>query len=330
MTDQIRNVAMPKGRVRLLKLLQVRELVLVVVIILGGAIMSFTSPVFFSQANMMAILLGLSIEAIIAAGMTILLVSGGFDLSVGSVVAFSGVIACMCLKANIPVPISILLGVMSGTAVGSITGLIVSKWNINPFIITLGMMSIVRGFVLILANGVTIIDLPASFTIIGQGKLFGVQYPIIITLVVIIIGDILLRRSSFFRQNYYIGGNEKAAGMTGINVKAIKIFNYALAGTMAAAAGVVTAARLASASVNIGVGMELKVITACVIGGSSLSGGEGSILGSFLGSLLMATLINSLNIMGTDVYWQNVITGLILIGAVILDTVLKQKREAAV
>lgn len=330
MTDLTRNATMSKGRVNLLKLLQVRELVLVIVIILGGTIMSFASPVFFSQANIMAILLGLSIEAIIAAGMTILLVSGGFDLSVGSVVAFSGVIACMCLKANIPVPISILLGVLSGTAIGSVTGLIVSKWNINPFIITLGMMSIVRGFVLILANGVTIIDLPASFTIIGQGKLFGMQYPIVITLVVIVIGDILLRRSSFFRQNYYIGGNEKAAGMTGIKVRSIKVFNYALAGTMAAAAGVITAARLASASVNIGVGMELKVITACVIGGASLSGGEGSILGSFLGSLLMATLINSLNIMGTDVYWQNVITGLILIGAVVLDTVLKQKREAAV
>jgi len=313
----------------LIRLLEIRELVLVFIIVLGGIVMSIVSPIFLKPSNLMAILLGLSVEAIIAAGMTVLLVSGGLDLSVGSTVAFSGVIACMCIKAEIPVFISIILGILSGALIGLVNGLIIARWEINPFIVTLGMLSIVRGLVLILANGVTIIDLPASFTVLGQGKVFGIQYPIIFTIIIIIIGDILLRRSTFFRQNYYIGGNEKAALMTGIKVNKIKIFNYVLVGTTSAIAGVLMAARLASASVNIGVGLELKVITASVIGGASLSGGEGSIVGAFLGSLLMATLINSLNILGIDVYWQNVITGMILIMAVVLDTVLKRKREQA-
>jgi ribose transport system permease protein len=235
----------------------------------------------------------------------------------------------MAIKAGIPVFFSVLAGILSGSLVGLINGFIIAHWMINPFIVTLGMLSIVRGLVLILAGGVTIINLPESFTILGQGKIFGLQFPIILMFFIIIVGDLLLRRSRFFRQNYYIGGNEKAAVLTGIKVRQIKMFNYFLTATLAGIAGVLMAARLASASVNIGVGLELKVITASVIGGGSLSGGEGSIAGAFLGALLMGTLINSLNILGIDVYWQNVITGMILIGAVILDNVMKRRREEA-
>ncbi len=318
----------PAGKIR--RFFEIREFVLVFIILAGAVVMSFVSPIFLSMPNMKAILLGLSVEAIIAAGMTILLVSGGLDMSVGSTMAFSGVIACMAIKAGVPVFFSVILGIASGSAVGLINGIIVARWQINPFIVTLGMLSIVRGLVLILAKGVTIINLPPAFTILGQGSVFGIQFPIIFTVVVIIIGDILLRRARFFRQNYYIGGNEKAAVLSGIKVKQVKIFNYVLTGSLAAVAGILMSARLASASVNIGVGLELKVITASIIGGASLSGGEGSIAGAFLGSLLMATLINSLNILGIDVYWQNVITGIILIAAVILDNVLKRRREEAI
>jgi ribose transport system permease protein len=311
------------------RILEVRELMLFLIILTGGIIMSAVTPIFLSVANFKAILLGLSVEAIIAAGMTILLVSGGLDMSVGSTMALSGVISCMAIKAGIPVFFSVLAGILSGSLVGLINGFIIAHWMINPFIVTLGMLSIVRGLVLILAGGVTIINLPESFTILGQGKIFGLQFPIILMFFIIIVGDLLLRRSRFFRQNYYIGGNEKAAVLTGIKVRQIKMFNYFLTATLAGIAGVLMAARLASASVNIGVGLELKVITASVIGGGSLSGGEGSIAGAFLGALLMGTLINSLNILGIDVYWQNVITGMILIGAVILDNVMKRRREEA-
>ena len=154
-----------------------------------------------------------------------------------------------------------------------------------------------------------------------------IQFPIIITIIIVIIGDLLLRRTRFFRQSYYIGANEKAAIMTGIKVNKIKITSYVIVGGLAAIAGVLTASRLGAASVNIGVGEELKIIAACVIGGASLSGGEGSVVGAFLGTLFMAMIINSLNLLGVDVYWQNVVTGVILIGAVVLDTDLKKRRE---
>jgi ribose transport system permease protein len=314
---------------QLRSLLQARELFLVLIIVVGGIIMSSVSPIFLRPGNIKAILLGLSVEATIAAGMTVLLVSGGLDMSVGSTMAFSGVVVTMLMKAGVPVFPAVILGLLSGALVGLINGSIVATWKVNPFIVTLGMLSIVRGFVLLLAQGVTIIDLPVAFTMIGQGEIFGIQYPIVFTILLVILGDTFLRRSRFFRQSYYIGGNEKAAVMTGIKVNRVKIINYVITGLLAAVAGIFFTSRLAAASVTIGVGLELKVITAAVIGGASLSGGEGTIAGAFLGSILMATLINSLNLLGIDVYWQNVFTGLILVFAVVLDKVLKQRRAEA-
>lgn len=311
------------------KLLQARELFLVVIIVTGGIVMSSVSPIFLRPANIKAILLGLSVEATIAAGMTVLLVSGGLDMSVGSTMAFSGVVVTMLMKAGVPVLPAVVLGLLSGAVVGLVNGSIVATWRVNPFIVTLGMLSIVRGLVLLMAQGVTIIDLPDAFTMIGQGEILGIQFPIVFTILLVIVGDTFLRRSRFFRQSYYIGGNEKAAVMTGIKVNRVKIINYVITGILAAVAGIFFTARLAAASVTIGVGLELKVITAAVIGGASLSGGEGTIAGAFLGSLLMATLINSLNLLGIDVYWQNVFTGLILVFAVVLDKVLKQRRAEA-
>lgn len=309
------------------RIFEVKELVLVGVILVFWIVMSFVAVNFKNPSNIIAIFLGLSTEAIIAIGMANLLISGGLDLSVGSTLALGGVVSCLCMKASLSVPISIIIGILTGSIIGFVNGTIIARWRINPLIVTLGMQTVVRGFTLILAGGTAIIGLPESFALIGKGKIFGIQYPIIITIALIIVGDILLRRSRFFRQNFYIGGNEKAALMTGINVKKIKIFNYVLVSTLAALSGVLMSARLAAASVNIGVGIELKVIAACVIGGASLSGGEGSIVGAFFGTLLMATIINSLNLLGVDVYWQNVVSGIILIGAVVLDTVMRERRE---
>ena len=310
------------------RLLAIRELMLVGIILIIWILLSMFVPIFLNPSNIKAILLGLSTESIVAIGMTTVLVSGGFDLSVGSTLALAGVATCLCIKAGIPVFISIILGILTGSIIGFINGYIITKLRINPFITTLGMMSIVRGFVLIFATGATIIDLPKAFTVVGQGKIIGIQLPIIIALLLIIIGDILLRKSRFFRQSYYVGSNEKAALMTGISVDKVKIFNYVLVGSLAALAGVVTSARFAYASVNIGVGLELKVITSCIIGGASLGGGTGSIAGAFFGTLLMATLVNGLNLIGVNIYWQNVLTGIILIGAVVFDTVLKEKGKA--
>jgi ribose transport system permease protein len=258
------------------------------IIVLIAIAMTHAVPQFLGRQNISAILLSLSDQSIIAIGMTILLISGGFDLSVGSTVAISGAVTAIWLTNGVPVPAAILLGLGVGTLIGLINGLIIAEVGINPFVTTLGMMSLARGMLMVVTDGQNISGLPRSFTVLGQASFCGIQYPILISLVLVIIGDFLLRRSRFFRQNYYIGGNEKAAILSGINVKRIKIFNYMLTGFLAALAGIIITARLGSASTTAGKGLELRVIAAVIIGGASLRGGVGTVAGAFLGALLIA------------------------------------------
>lgn len=313
-------------RDRLLNLVAQRESALILVLFVAGVIMSIVSPVFLSRANIEAILIALSMEGTIAIGMSILLISGGFDLSVGSTLAFTGVVTGLALNAGFPAVPAMILGLLAALMVGLANGLLVARMGINPFITTLGMAMGVRGLLLVIARGRAVLNLPRSFTVIGQGRLFGVQYPIFIMLGLVIVGEVLVRNSRFFRQAYYIGGNERAARLSGINVDFVKIFNYCLVAVLAGVAGLLITARFGSSSVTIGGGEELRVITAAIIGGSSLSGGEGSVLGAFLGALFMGFLANALNLLGVDVYWQNLVTGALLIFAVVVD-VLNERRK---
>lgn len=306
----------------------VREFSLILVLVIFGLIMTFISPVFLTWPNIEAILLGLSVEGTIAIGMVVLLISGGLDLSVGSTLAFTGVVTGLALMSlGLPSPVAILVGLLAALAVGLANGMLVSKLKINPFITTLGMLTTVRGLLLVLAHGRAVLNLPVSFTVIGQGRLFGVQYPIYIMLILVIVADLLMRNSRFFRQTYYIGANERAARLSGINVDLVKILNYCLVALLAGVAGLLITARFGSSSVTVGSGVELRVLTACIIGGASLSGGEGSVLGAFLGALFMGVLANSLNLMGVDVYWQNLFTGLILIIAVVVDVINERRKS---
>jgi len=309
----------------LVSLTRAREFMIVVVIVLAGGIMTFLSPHFLTRDNILALLLSVSFESIVAIGMTVLLISGGFDLSVGSIAAVAGAVTAICLKeAEAPVAVAVLAGLALGTLIGLANGLIIAKIGINPFITTLGMMSIVRGALLV-TIGRNVPGLPESFTWIGQGHCVGIQHPIIIAAVLVAAGDLLLRKSRFFRQNYYLGGNEKAAILSGIAVDRLKIFNYALAGLLAALAGVVMTARYGSASMQAGTGLELRVISAVIIGGASLQGGEGTILGSFLGSLLMAIILNSLTLLGVEANWSQLVIGTTLLLAVLVDTLGKRR-----
>lgn len=312
---------------RLKQLTQFREFMILLIILVAGVIMSFASPIFLTQGNLLSLLLSLSIESIVAIGMTVLMVAGGFDLSVGSTVALTGAVTAFCLRAGAPVPVAIAAGLALGTLIGVLNGVIIAKIGINPFITTLGMMSIVRGILLVVTQGKNIAGLPESFKVIGQGTVSGIQYPILIAAVLIVIGDLLLRKSRFFRQNYYIGGNERAAVLSGIAVDSIKIFNYALIGCLAALAGIVMTARLGAASVTAGTGLELKVISAVIIGGASLQGGEGTVVGSFLGSLLMAIIVGSLTLLGVDVYWNTLVIGATLLLAVMIDVLGKRRQS---
>jgi ribose transport system permease protein len=260
------------------RMLNVREFMIFFIVILLGVCLTFASPYFLTTQNLLAVLLGLSVEAIIAAGMTILLVSGGFDLSVGSVLAFSGATTALALTHGFPVPIAIVFGLVAGGLIGLFNGYIIAKFKINPFITTLGTMSVVRGLVLIVTGGKNISGLDHSFTVLGQGKIFGIQSLILVMVFIIILGDIWLRKSRVFRQSYYIGANEKAAILSGINVNKVKLWIYVLSALLASVAGILMTARLGSASVTAGTGLEFRVITAVIIGGASLKGGTFSTL----------------------------------------------------
>ena len=337
---------MTKAWAAVRRLVDFREFMIVLIILAAAGTMSVASPDFATPDNLSVLLLAVSTQAIVAIGMTVLLVSGGFDLSVGSVVGLTGAVAALCMVQGVPLPTgvseaypfiqfewialnpiaAIAAGLAVGTLIGLANGFIIARVGINPFITTLAMMWIVRGALEVITRGKNVYGLPDSFKCIGQGTFCAVQFPILISIVLIILGDFLLRKSRFFRQNYYIGGNEKAAVLSGINVGRMKIFNYALTGLLAAVAGIVMTARFGSASVTMGTGLELQVISAVIIGGASLQGGEGTVLGSFLGCILMALIVTSLNLLGVDIYWQRLIIGATLLAAVVIDTVGKKRK----
>jgi ribose transport system permease protein len=303
-----------------------RESTLIIVIIAICFLMSFVSRDFFGFENIISIFMGLSVNGIIVIGMVILLVSGGFDLSVGAILCFSGVVTGLLLQTGLPIFACIILGILASAAIGLINGFLIAKIKINPFIETLGMMMALNGLVLVIAHGESIQNLPNGFNMIGQGMLFKIQYPIYILIVLTIIGDFLLRNVRFMRQNYYIGENENAARLNGINVSAMKMFNYCLSGALSGIAGILLAARFGGASLSVGQNTALTVITGAIIGGANLSGGEGTVFGAFLGALFMEILANALNLLGVNVYWQNLVAGLILILAVIFDVVNQSRK----
>lgn len=308
------------------KLTKQREFFILLIVVGLSAVVTTASPVFLSYQNIVALLLGLSVEVIIAVGMANLMVSGGFDMSVGSILAFSGVCAGLAIQAGVPPFAAVLIGMLIGGAAGLFNGFIISVVGINAFVTTLASLSLFRGLTLIVTRGQNITSLDVDFNAIGQGKFLGIQAPIWYAVILVIIGDILMRHSRFFRQNYYIGGNEKAAKLSGINVVKIKILNYIIVGVLAGFAGVVATARMGTASVQQGTGLELRVITAVIIGGASLQGGEGSVLGAFLGSLLMALITNALTLLGVDIYWQTFVVGGTLLVAVLIDQLGKRRK----
>lgn len=308
------------------KLAKQREFFILLIVVGLSAAVTTASSVFLSYQNIVALILGLSVEVIIAVGMANLMVSGGFDMSVGSILAFSGVCAGLAIQAGVPPFAAVLIGMLIGGAAGLFNGFIISVVGINAFVTTLASLSLFRGLTLIVTRGQNITSLGVDFNAIGQGKFLGIQAPIWYAVILVIIGDILMRHSRFFRQNYYIGGNEKAAKLSGINVVKIKILNYIIVGVLAGFAGVVATARMGTASVQQGTGLELRVITAVIIGGASLQGGEGSVLGAFLGSLLMALITNALTLLGVDIYWQTFVVGGTLLVAVLIDQ-LGKRRE---
>lgn len=315
---------------RIVALADRREFMILYIIVLGVIGLTYARPEFLSKPSVAAVLLSLTAQSIIAIGMTILLVSGTFDLSVGSTFALAGTVTAIWLRSGLPVPAAVALGLGVGVLIGLINGLIITEIGINAFITTLGMMGLVRGLMMVVSGGQNISELPAGFNALGQGELIpGVQNPIVISIVLMVVSDFLLRRSRFFRQSYYIGGNERAAILSGINVKRIKVFNFALVGFLAALAGIIITARLGSASTTAGKGLELKVISAAIIGGASLKGGAGTIFGAFLGAVLMSIIVSSITLLGIDPNWVDFVIGAALLLAVMADVMGRKAQEPA-
>lgn len=283
--------------------------------------LSSISPQFLTFSNWSIIFTQVSINALLAFGVTFVIITGGIDLSIGSVVAVSGVSAALLARQDsYPVIVPILGGLVVGLLFGALNGLLITKSKIAPFIVTLGVMTICRGLALIISKGRPISNLSESFNFIGGGDILGIPFPIIILFVVFIICSVVLKKTIFGRYVYAVGGNQQAAWASGINVNQVKMAVYALCGLLSGLAGILLTSRITTGQPNAGMSFELDAIAAAVIGGSSTSGGVGSIQGTLLGVILIGVLNNGLDLLNVSSYYQQVVMGVIIIGAVLLDS----------
>jgi ribose transport system permease protein len=284
----------------------------------------FFESTFLTWSNITQVLRGLSFIAIMAVGQALVIIAGGIDLSVGSVLGLSAVVTAVLLNQNFSILTSTLIGLTAGLLCGAVNGILVTEAKLPPFIASLGMMSVARGLAFAITGGETIRDLPAEFLMIGQGSFLAVPVPILMMILLAVVVGLMLKKSYWGRYVYAIGGNEEAAVYSGVNVQRVKLIVYSLCGFSAGIAGVLFASRFGVGQSTSGLGYELDVIAAAVIGGISLSGGRGTILGVMIGSLLMGILRNGLVLLNVSPYWQQVAIGGVIILAVVLDR--KTKR----
>jgi ribose transport system permease protein len=310
----------------MVKLLQDRVFSLFFTIVVTGIAASVIFPSTFPVVdNFSQVLLNVSIDTIVAVGMMLLLISGSFDLSVGSVAGFTGGFAAWLMyNQHCPIALSIVVALLAALLIGWVNGYLIAYQGINPMIQTLAALGIVRGLnIMVAGSGIT--DLPYWFNAIGQSRLLGLQMPVWYMLLTVLLFTLLFNKRAFFRRYYFIGGNEKAAMLTGIRVRRMKLFAFMLTALLAGMAGILLTSRIGAATSSSGTGMELRVITAVILGGASLNGGTGKIPGAFLGSLFMGLVANIMVIARVSGYWQEIILGIILIAAVWID--LKVKRD---
>ena len=285
------------------------------------------TPHFLTVSNLLNVLEQTALNAVVAVGMTFVIISGGIDLSVGSVLALAGICLALALEAGVPAPAAIGLALVVGTGCGLINGVLITRGRLPPFIATLGMMSVARGVALMLAEGRPISGFSEGFRAIATERLLAIPGPVLITIVIYAVAHFVLTRTVFGRTTYAIGGNEEAARLSGVQVLFHKTAVYGVAGLTSAAAAVVLTARLNSAQPTAGTMYELDAIAATVIGGSSLLGGEGTVTGTLIGALIMGVLRNGLNLLNVSSFLQQVVIGVVIIGAVLVDMSLKRRRR---
>jgi ribose transport system permease protein len=284
------------------------------------------TPHFLTVSNLLNVMEQTTINAVIAAGMTFVIVSAGIDLSVGSLVAVAGVVLAGALHANMPLAVAIAACLATGFVFGLLNGLAITLGNLPPFIATLGMMSIARGCALLFTDGRPISGFDAAFRSVATGRVLGIPAPVIVTAGVFVVAQFVLAETRFGRYVYAIGGNEEATRLSGVNVRLHKTMVYGVSGLASAVAAVLLTARLNSAQPIAGIMYELDAIAATVIGGTSLMGGEGGLGGTIIGALIMGVLRNGLNLLGVSSFVQQIVIGLVIVIAVLVDTALKARK----
>lgn len=282
-------------------------------------VLSILSDAFLTTRNLLNIVRQTSIHGIMAVGMTFVILTAGIDLSVGSILALTGVLCADFEHKGLPVLLIVVITLLVGAFLGLLNGIVITKGRVTPFVVTLGMMSIARGLALIYAGGYPISGFEKPFRYIGSGYFLKIPVPIIIFLLAIIIAAVVLRHTKLGRYTYAIGGNEETVKLSGINADRYKTAAYVISGLTSALGAVVLTARLNAGEPIAGTGYELDVIASVVIGGTSLMGGRGGVWGTLIGALLIGTINNGMNLLGVSSYWQAVVKGLIIVGAVLLD-----------
>lgn len=292
-------------------------------LILLVVVVSILSPAFLSTKNILNVLKQTSVNAIIAAGMTFVILTGGIDLSVGSILAISGAFAASLLVGGHSIIVAVLVAILVGALVGFLNGVVIAKGKLQPFIATLATMTILRGATLVFTEGKPITlgsnEVAMSFGKIGGGTILGIPAPVIIMVLVFIVCFYILNSTKTGRYTYALGSNEEATKLSGISTDKIKIWVYTISGILSAVAGVIITSRLYSAQPTAGTGYELDAIAAVVLGGTSLSGGKGKITGTIIGALIIGVLSNALNILDVSSYYQMIVKGIVILIAVLLD-----------
>ena len=298
-----------------------------IALVLLCIIISIITDKFLTFQNLKLILNQISINGILAIGVTFPLITAGIDISIGSVVGLSGVIAALSAPAdsNVPMIVPVMAALTCGLCIGSFNGFLITKGKLAPYIVTLGMMTIVRGLSLIAAGGRPVSRLIPTFDFLGNGTIFSIPVPILIFAIVAVISHIILKHLKIGRYIYAVGGNTNAAFASGISPVKIKFFVHVMSSTLAGLAGIILASRINTGHPNSGAGYELDAIAAAVVGGTSLAGGTGGIPGTVIGALIIGVIINGLDLMAVSSYWQQVVKGLIIITSVLIDR--NKKRQ---
>lgn len=295
-------------------------IILVMFIIMIG--LTFLTPNFMTFNNIISVLRQISNNVFLALGMTLVIILGGIDLSVGSIVALSGTITVgMMVNSGLPMPFAILIGLFLGALVGLVNGGIVATFKVPAFIVTLATMNIAKGIAYIYTGGQSTRITNDAFAMLGTGYLFGIiPLPVVYMLILIIVFIILLGKTKFGTYVYAVGGNRESARLSGVPIKKIEVLVFTISGLLSAFAGIVLAARMYSGQPNAGDGYEMDAIAACVLGGVSMSGGVGHISGTIFGAIVIGIISNGLNLMGVSSFWQLVVKGIIILAAIILDS----------